>query len=84
MDKTITNSFEMNNGEIGIVVEIEGGGNLLERLSNIGIRTGKQIRKICNQPLAGPVQIHVDNTEVAIGQGMAKKILVKIVSSNTC
>lgn len=84
MGKKLVNSYDMKNGESGIVIEIEGGGNLLERLSNIGIRTGKQIRKVCNQPLSGPVQLQVDKTEIALGRGMAQKILVRIISSSTC
>lgn len=61
----------------GTVIEIEAGHGLADRLSAMGIRPGKKITKIGSMFMRGPVTIQVDRTQVAIGFGMAKKIIVE-------
>jgi len=65
-------------GQSGIVVQIQGGHGLVSRLSALGIRPGKKITKISSMLMRGPVTIRVDRAQVAIGFGMAKKILVEL------
>ena len=64
-------------GTSGTVVAIEGGAHLVKRLDALGIRPGVQITKRSSQLLRGPVTIAVGNSQVAIGHGMAKRILLK-------
>ncbi|MFP4459724.1 MAG: ferrous iron transport protein A [Candidatus Zixiibacteriota bacterium] len=75
---------KMKRGQFGIVEAIEGGQSMRKKLEDIGIRIGKKIVKICNQPLSGPVQIKVDNIQVAIGHRMASRIEVSIVDALKC
>jgi len=65
-------------GQTGTVVQIQGGHGLVSRLSALGIRPGKKITKISSMLLRGPVTIQIDRAQVAIGFGMAKKILVEL------
>jgi ferrous iron transport protein A len=65
-------------GQKGKVVEIQGGEGLIRRLESMGIRQGKKITKIGAQFLRGPQTLRVDNLQVAIGFGMAKKILIEV------
>ncbi|MBA7714659.1 hypothetical protein ES703_123689 [subsurface metagenome] len=65
-------------GQTGTVVQIQGGHGLVSRLSALGIRPGKKITKISSMLMRGPVTIQVDRAQVAIGFGMAKKILVEL------
>ena len=68
----------MQTGQSGQVVQIEGGHGLINRLSAMGIRPGKKIAKVGSMFMRGPVTIQVDGAQVAIGFGMAGKIIVEI------
>jgi len=65
-------------GQSGVVANIEGGHGLVNRLNALGIRPGKRITKVSSMLMRGPVTIQVGNTQVAIGFGMANKIIVKL------
>lgn len=67
---------ELKSGEKGIVQQIDGGRLLMDRLNALGIRPGKEILKISSMFTNGPVTIQIDRTQIAIGLGMAKKILI--------
>jgi len=67
---------QMKAGESGKVVDIQGGWGLLRKTDALGIRPGIEIVKVSSQLMRGPIIIRVGNTEVAIGFGMARRILV--------
>jgi ferrous iron transport protein A len=69
---------QLEEGESGVVVDIQGGYGLTRRLESLGIRVGKKVTKLSSQLMHGPVTVKIDNSEVAIGFGMARKILVEI------
>jgi ferrous iron transport protein A len=66
----------MQAGQSGLVAQIEGGYGLVNRLDALGIRPGKRVTKISSMLMRGPVTIEVDRTQVAIGFGMANKVIV--------
>lgn len=68
----------MSAGEEGVISKIEGGYGLRNRLACLGLRVGKTVKKITSEPLKGPVVVEVDGSYVAIGRGMAEKILVEV------
>lgn len=68
---------QMKQGEIRKVSEIQGGYGLIKRLESLGIRTEVTITKRSSQFMRGPVVIQIGNTQIALGFGMAKKILVE-------
>jgi ferrous iron transport protein A len=68
---------ELPDGRKGIIMAINGGHGLVEKLDALGIRTGKEITKVNSQWMKGPVIIRSGNTEIAIGYGMARKIMVE-------
>jgi ferrous iron transport protein A len=61
-------------GEDAIVIEVKGGKGLRQKLNLRGIFEGSVIRVISCNP--GPVVLEVDRNTVAIGKGMAQKIMV--------
>jgi ferrous iron transport protein A len=67
----------MRNGQRGVVVEIKGGHGMVSRLSALGIRPGRKITKVSAMFMRGPVTIQVGNAEVAIGFGMARRVIVE-------
>jgi len=68
---------EMRTGQTGTVVEILGGHGLTRRLDALGIRPGRKVTKISSTLFRGPVILRVDNAQVAVGFGMARKIIVE-------
>ena len=70
---------QMRTGQSGIVLQIQGGHGLINRLSALGIRPGQRITKVGSTFMRGPVTIKVGNAQVAIGFGMANKIIVELV-----
>jgi ferrous iron transport protein A len=69
---------QLEEGESGVVVEIQGGFGLTRRLESLGIRVGKKVTKVSSQFMRGPITVRIDNYQVALGFGMARKILVEI------
>ena len=68
----------MRTGDSGIVVRLTGGQNAIDRLEALGIRQGKRITKLSSMFMKGPITIKFDSVQVAIGYGMANKIIVKL------
>ena len=68
----------MQSGQAGRVVQIQGGHGLVNRLSALGIRPGKRITKVSSMLMRGPVTIQSGNTQIAIGFGMANRIIVEL------
>ena len=68
---------QMRIGQSGIVIQIQGGHGLVNRLNSLGIRAGKRITKLSSMIMRGPVTIQVDRAQVAIGFGMANRIIVE-------
>jgi ferrous iron transport protein A len=67
----------MQAGQSGTVVKIEGGYDFQRRLALLGVRADKIVRKVGSGAFKGPVVIEVDRAKIAIGRGMAIKILVE-------
>jgi len=74
------NLTQLKEGEKCKVVDIHGGCGMVKKLDALGIRTGKEITKINSQFLRGPVIVRIGNTQIAIGYGMAVRIIVEPVS----
>jgi len=68
---------QLPTGQSGIVVEIRGGRGMINRLSALGIRPGLRITKVGAMFMRGPVTIQMGNAQVAIGFGMANRVIVK-------
>ena len=69
---------QMRPGQKGRIVEINGGYGMARKLEALGIRTGKEITKISEQLMRGPVLLQQDQTQAAMGFGMASRVLVEV------
>ena len=69
---------EMEPGQTGVVREIRGGVGAAKRIQDIGVRIGKRVKKLGARFWRGPQTVLVDNFKVAIGFGMAAKIMVDV------
>lgn len=68
---------QLSTGQSGTVVEIHGGRGMINRLSALGIRPGLRITKVGAMFMRGPITIRIGNAQVAIGFGMANRVIVE-------
>jgi ferrous iron transport protein A len=68
---------QMKTGQTGTVVGVLGGRGLIQRLDALGIRPGKKVTKVSSALFRGPVMLRVNSAQVAVGFGMARKIIVE-------
>ncbi|MDD5129901.1 MAG: FeoA family protein [Candidatus Omnitrophica bacterium] len=59
------------------ILEILGGSNLESKLLSMGVYKGKQITKLSHIGLRGPVVIKSGRSILALGHGVAEKIIVE-------
>jgi ferrous iron transport protein A len=71
---------DMRTGQTGTVIGVLGGPGLIRRLDALGIRPGKKVTKTSSVLFHGPVTLKVNNSQVAVGFGMARKIIVEVDS----
>jgi ferrous iron transport protein A len=69
---------QMEAGQSGKVVQIQGGYGFANRLNSLGVRIGRKITKVSSMFMRGPVTIQAGNTQIAVGFGMAKRIIVEL------
>ncbi|MEM2505385.1 MAG: FeoA family protein [Candidatus Bathyarchaeia archaeon] len=67
-------------GEEAEVVMLVGGRGLVTRLAEMGITPGTRIRIVRRIGNRGPVEVYVRGSILALGWGIARKIMVKRVS----
>lgn len=70
----------MRSGQRATVVGINGGYGLVRRLSALGLRPGKKVTKVGSMFGRGPVTVQIDSTQLALGFGMANKVIVEFDS----
>lgn len=63
-------------GSTVLIRELDGGRNLSHRLTEMGLVCGTAIRVIKND-VGGPLIVSVGEGRLALGRGMALKILVE-------
>jgi len=69
---------DMKVNEAGVIRGLGGGEQFQAKMHSLNVRVGKKIKTISKLILNGPVVVEVDNTHVAIGLGMARKVLVEV------
>ena len=65
----------LHTGESGVLKSYKGGKDMLGRSLSMGFTPGSEVRMVENFG-SGPVLVKVHDVEVALGRGMADKILV--------
>lgn len=64
-------------GEKGKIAFIRGGKGAVQRLTDMGLTTGTEVKVLELAPFHGPVEILVRGSKLAIGHGLAMKIFVE-------
>ncbi|RLG60396.1 ferrous iron transport protein A [Candidatus Geothermarchaeota archaeon] len=77
MDEGLKKLIDLKPGEKGIVMAVRGGWGLMRRVAELGLTPGTEVIMIRGAPFRGPVEVLVRGVVVALGRGVAVKILVK-------
>ena len=72
---------QMQSGQSGTVADIQGGYGLINRLNALGLRPGRRITKIGSMVMRGPITVQTGRVQVAIGFGIARKVIVRLEES---
>lgn len=64
-------------GDEAMIVALGQGSGRQHHFRRIGLREGKLVKVIAMQPGRGPFVLEVEETQLAIGRGMAQQILVQ-------
>ena len=76
MPKKSMKLVDLEEGQKGIIVSILGGRGVTQRLTDMGLTPGTEFEMTRRGSLC-PVEISVRGCKLAIGCGVAAKILVK-------
>ncbi|MFA4990157.1 MAG: FeoA family protein [Candidatus Omnitrophota bacterium] len=60
------------------IIEILGGLNLQNRLMNMSLHKGRELVKLSHIGLRGPVVVKAGRSILALGHGVAAKIIVEV------
>ena len=61
----------------GVVRSVAGGRGIVRKLEAMGLRPGKVVTKVSSQFMAGPVTVIVDGRQMAMGRGIAARVMVE-------
>ncbi len=73
--------MDLSQAKSGAVVRVKGllgGQRAITRLREIGLVEGTLV-KVIDNPIIGPIIIEVNGTKIALGRGMARKVIVEPV-----
>lgn len=76
----IVNLTDIKSGTKVLVVRIKGGLGIRQRLSCLGIHPGDTMFLQKSGFMRGPVLVNIHGNQVALGRGIAAKILVEELS----
>ena len=59
------------------IISVGGGYGLQRKLKTLGIRIGQEVQISSRQPFRGPLTIKVCGSQITLGRGIARRILVE-------
>jgi ferrous iron transport protein A len=60
------------------IKKISGGKRLKSKLTQLGLHVGDSVHVLRRAPFGGPVLVECNGREVALGRGVAEKIIVEL------
>ena len=69
--------LDVKTGSSVRILSLEGGAGLQDKLTQHGLYPGDCVRVLRTAPMGGPLLVDVQGREIALGRGVARKILVE-------
>jgi len=70
---------KLKEGENAEITNICAGWMATKRLADLGLTPKTKIKVLRKTAIQGPIEIEVRGTRLALGRGLASKVLVKLV-----
>jgi len=70
--------LQISPGDSVRVIDFDGGINLRSKLTQYGIYPGDCLHLLRKAPLGGPLLVACNDREIALGRGVAEKIIVEL------
>ncbi len=67
---------ELNTGERGVIVKVNGHGGFRKRIKEMGFVKGNQVKVILNAPLKDPIEYEIIGYKISLRREQAEKIEV--------
>jgi DtxR family Mn-dependent transcriptional regulator len=74
----LTELSNMKTGEVGRVAFVRGGDRACQRLLDMGLTNGVEVKVLNAAPFKGPLQVSVRGTKLALGRGLSSHVYVNI------
>ncbi len=68
----------LQTGRDAVVSDLAGGRSMRQRLTDIGVVRGTRVKVVKND-MGGPLIISIGEGRLAVGRGMALRIMVEVV-----
>lgn len=73
---------DLKAGERAEIINFRGGRRAVKRLADLGLSPGTEVKVTKRAPLWGPLEIEVRGSRLALGRGLARKVIVRLVEKN--
>ncbi|RDV81715.1 FeoA family protein [Ammonifex thiophilus] len=73
----------LKNGSKARIAYFVAGAQAEKRLRALGLAPGKEIVKVSGLPFHGPVVININHSQVALGYGLAQRVMVEVLDEST-
>lgn len=73
------NLTQLPQGQSARVMSIEDGRGFKQKLQNLGIREGAVVKKESGAFTFGPIIVKAGSTQIALGRGMASRVIVELL-----
>ncbi|HIH88057.1 TPA: metal-dependent transcriptional regulator [Candidatus Bathyarchaeota archaeon] len=79
--RLLTQLSMMRPGDSGRVAFTRGGGTACQRIGDMGLCSGAEIKVVNAAPFQGPIEVEVKGTRLALGRGLAEKVYVEVAET---
>jgi ferrous iron transport protein A len=69
--------IQAKTGQTVRILSFKGGVGLEHKLRQLGLVPGDSARVLRHAPLGGPILVEVDGRSIALGRGVASKVIVE-------
>ena len=71
--------LEVTKGKTVRILDYSGGKGVAQKLRQLGLTPGREVKVLRFAPLGGPIMVDVEGRSVALGRGIAARVQVESI-----
>jgi ferrous iron transport protein A len=71
--------LDASKGKSVRIINYSGGKGVAKKLRQLGLTPGREVKVLRYAPMGGPIMVCVEGRSVALGRGIAARILVESI-----